>query len=305
MTRRQATGIGFGAVLLWALLALLTVAVGPVPPFQLSAVCFAIGGTAGLLWIAATGRLATAFRGVRPVVWLVGIGGLFGYHAAYFAALRLAPPAQASLIAYLWPLLIVLFSGLLPGERLRAGHILGALVALAGAGMVVAGPGQGMAAAFLPGYIAAAACALIWSGYSVLSRLFGTAPTETVALFCLATAALSALAHLGFETTVWPADATGWLAMAALGLGPVGLAFYLWDIGVKRGDIQLLGTASYAAPLLSTVALIAAGFARPSPGLLAAAVLITGGALIAARASARETPGRGRDLHVARVNQKL
>lgn len=302
MTRRQATGIGFGAVLLWSLLALLTVAVGPVPPFQLSAVCFAIGGTAGLAWIAATGRLATAFRGVRPVVWLVGVGGLFGYHAAYFAALGLAPPAQASLIAYLWPLLIVLFSGLLPGERLRAGHVLGALVALVGAGMVVAGPGQGMAAAFLPGYAAAAACALIWSGYSVLSRLFGTAPTETVALFCLATSALSALAHLGFETTVWPASTAGWLAMVGLGLGPVGLAFYLWDIGVKKGDIQLLGTASYAAPLLSTVALVAAGFARPSPGLLAAALLITGGALVAARASS--VPSR-RSPRVPHVNQKL
>ena len=75
----------------------------------------------------------------------------------------------------------------------------------------------------------------------------------------------------------------GWAATAALGLGPVGLAFYLWDIGVKRGDIQLLGTASYAAPLMSTLLLIAAGFARPSAALLLAALLITGGALVAAR----------------------
>jgi drug/metabolite transporter (DMT)-like permease len=285
MSRGRATAIGFGAVLLWALLALLTVAVGPVPPFQLSAFCFAIGGTAGLIWIASTGRLSGAIRGVPGVVWLIGIGGLFGYHASYFAALQLAPPAQASLIAYLWPLLIVLFSGLLPGERLRAGHVAGAVVALLGAGLVVAGPGQGVAAAFLPGYLAAAACALIWSAYSVLSRRFGTAPTETVAVFCLATAALSLLAHLAFETTVWPGTAWGWVAMVALGLGPVGLAFYLWDIGVKRGDIQLLGTASYAAPLLSTFALIAAGFARPSLSLVAATVLITGGALVAARAS--------------------
>ena len=293
MSRARATAIGFGAVLLWALLALLTVAVGPVPPFQLSAVCFTIGGGAGLLWITATGRFATAFAGVRPVVWAVGIGGLFGYHAAYFAALKLAPPAQASLIAYLWPLLIVLFSGLLPGERLRAGHVAGAVIALLGAGLVVAGPGQGMAAAYLPGYLAAAACALIWSAYSVLSRRFGTAPTETVALFCLATSALSLLAHLAVEDTVWPAGPLGWAAIVALGLGPVGLAFYLWDIGVKRGDIQLLGTASYAAPLLSTLALIAAGFVRPSLGLVAAAVLITGGALIAARAS-RSRPARQR-----------
>jgi drug/metabolite transporter (DMT)-like permease len=122
MTRRRATAIGLVAVLLWALLALLTVRTAPVPPFQLNAICFAIGGLAGLVWSGATGGLSR-LREVPPAAYLLGIGGLFGYHAFYFTALRLAPPAEASLIAYLWPLLIVLMSGLLPGERLRPGHL--------------------------------------------------------------------------------------------------------------------------------------------------------------------------------------
>jgi drug/metabolite transporter (DMT)-like permease len=284
VSRGRATAVGFGAVLLWAALAFFTVAVGPVPPFQLTAVCFAIGGLLGLVWIAVGGRGLAVFRGLPPAVWIVGIGGLFGYHFCYFTALQLAPPAQASLIAYLWPLLIVLLSGLLPGETLRPLHVAGALVAFAGAALVVAGPGARFDRAHAPGYLAAAACALIWSGYSLLSRRLGAAPTETVAVFCLATAALSLVAHLALETTAWPADALGWLAMLALGLGPVGLAFYLWDIGCKRGDIQLLGTASYAAPLISTLILIAAGFAEPTPALLVAAGLIVIGALLAARA---------------------
>ena len=60
-----------------------------------------------------------------------------------------------------------------------------------------------------------------------------------------------------------PAGAGQWLAVLGLGLMPVGAAFYAWDIGVKRGNIQVLGAASYAAPLLSTLVLIAAGFAEP------------------------------------------
>jgi drug/metabolite transporter (DMT)-like permease len=297
VSRARATAIGFGAVLLWSALALFTVAVGPVPPFQLTAVCFAIGGTIGLVWIAAGGQGFAAFRRLPPAVWLVGIGGLFGYHFCYFTALKLAPPAQASLIAYLWPLMIVLFSGLLPGERLRPLHVAGAVAAFAGAALVVAGPGAGFSADHLPGYLAAAAGALIWSGYSLLSRRLGAAPTETVAVFCLATAALSLVAHRALETTAWPSDALGWAALLALGLGPVGLAFYLWDVGCKRGDIQLLGTASYAAPLISTLILIAAGFAEPTPTLIAAAALIVGGALVAARAGvvkAAARPGRSR-----------
>lgn len=291
MTRSRATAIGFGAIAVWSLLAALTVTVGPVPPFQLTAMCFAIGGALGTIWILASGKGFSALRGLSPAVWIVGICGLFGYHAAYFTALRLAPPAQASLVNYLWPLLIVLFSGLLPGERLRPGHLIGAGIAFAGAWLVVAGPDMGFAPEHLAGLLWAAACAVIWAAYSVLSRKLGDAPTECVAIFCLVTAVLSGIVHLAVEATIWPTGALGWASVVALGLGPVGAAFYLWDIGCKRGNIQLLGVGAYLAPLASTLLLILLGITRPSIGLAVAAGLITLGALIAARASPRRKPG--------------
>ncbi|MGC9417911.1 MAG: DMT family transporter [Rhodovulum sp.] len=284
MPPARATAIGFIAVLLWALLALFTVGSAPVPPLQLNAICFAIGGAIGIIWVAATGE-ARLLTQVPLRVYAFGTAGLFGYHALYFSALRLAPAAEAGLIAYLWPLLIVLFSGLLPGERLRVGHVIGAVAGFAGAALIVARGAIGFDGTALPGYGLALLCALTWSGYSVLSRRLGTVPTASVAVFCLATAALSLPLHLALEETDWPANPTSWASMLAL--GPVGLAFYVWDIGVKRGDIQLLGVASYAAPLLSTLVLVGAGIAAPTPILFAAAILITGGAALAARASAR------------------
>lgn len=283
MTRSIATLVGFSAVLLWALLALFTVATAPVPPFQLNAMTFAIGGIVGLAWIAASGGFGQLW-GVPWRVFAFGTAGLFGYHAFYFTALRLAPPAEAGLIAYLWPLLIVLFSGFLPGERLRPGHMAGALVAFAGAALILAGGIAGGGEGTLAGYGFALACALTWSGYSVLSRRLGSTPTASVAVFCLATSALSGVAHLSFEQTVWPQGGVGWAAVIGLGLGPVGLAFFTWDVGVKRGDIQLLGTAAYAAPLLSTLALFFAGMAEPRREIVLAAVLIATGAALAARA---------------------
>ncbi|SDI88220.1 DMT family transporter [Aliiruegeria lutimaris] len=286
MTRSRATAIGFVAVLLWALLALFTVGSVPVPPLQLTAMSFAIGGAIGIIWTIVGGG-AHRLRGISWKIYAFGTVGLFGYHFFYFSALRLAPPAQASLIAYLWPLLIVLMSGLLPGERLRAGHLAGGALGFAGAALIILGDGQSFGGNAWAGYALALACAFFWSGYSVISRRLGHAPTETVAIFCLATAALSALAHFAMEQTVLPATVLGWASVMALGLGPVGLAFYVWDIGVKQGDIQLLGVASYAAPLLSTLALILAGLAAPTPKLLLAAALITGGAALAAWASTR------------------
>jgi drug/metabolite transporter (DMT)-like permease len=284
MTRSKATLIGFSAILMWALLALFTIGSTPVPPFLLNALCFGIGGTIGLIWTARRG-----FGVLRVVSWKVYVFGslaLFGYHALYFSAFRLSPTAETGLIAYLWPLFIVLLSGLLPGERLGLWHILGALLAFAGAALIVLSRGAAAEGSAL-GWGLAFLCALTWSGYSVASRRLGEVPTESVTVFCLVTSALSLAVHLGFETTAWPASAYGWASVLALGLGPVGLAFFTWDIGMKRGDIQLLGVASYAAPLLSTLALVAAGIAQPSLAIGGAAVLITTGASLAAWASSK------------------
>lgn len=285
MTRNKATAIGFTAVLMWALLALFTIGSAPVPPFLLSAQCFGIGGVIGLVWTARGAGLHVLTR-ISWRVYAFGTLGLFGYHFFYFTAFRWGPSASTGLIAYLWPLFIVLLSGLLPGERLRAGHIAGALLALSGAGLIVVTAGSGAGGASLPALGLAFLCALTWSGYSVASRSLGTVPTESVTVFCLATAALSLIAHLGLERTVWPDGILGWLCILALGTGPVGAAFFTWDVGMKRGDIQLLGVASYAAPLLSTLVLVIAGVAKPTWYLALATGLITAGAALAARASA-------------------
>lgn len=282
MTSARATLIGLTAIALWSTLALFTAATGATPPFLLTALTFAVAGLAGL-GIAATrpGGLA-ALRQPWPV-WAHGVGGLFGFHLLYFSALKLAPPAEAGLIAYLWPLLIVLFAAALPGGRLGARHVAGAVLGLCGTAALIAGRSGGFAFSgeSLPGYAAAVACAFVWAIYSVASRAFAKVPTEAVAGFCLATAILAAACHLALEPTIWPASYGEWLAVLALGLGPVGLAFFAWDIGMKRGDVATLGVAAYTAPLVSTLLLVTFGFAKPSAALGLGCALIVGGALVA------------------------
>ena len=285
---RNATFIGFTAILLWSLLALFTVGSAPTPPFLMNAICFSIGGVLGLVWTLRSGSLEV-LRTISPKIYIFGTIGLMGYHALYFSALRLAPAAEAGLIAYLWPLLIVLFSGLLPREQLKFGHLVGGLLGFFGAALIITGGAQGFQSQYIVGYALALACSFTWAGYSVLSRTLGNTPTEAVTVFCIATAILSAGAHFAFEDTTLPNSGMAWLSLLALGLGPVGLAFYVWDIGVKKGDIQLLGVLSYAAPLLSTLVLVAFGIADLSWALGSAALLITGGAVIAARASLKES----------------
>lgn len=278
-----ATFVGFSAILMWSLLALFTVWSGTMPPFQLTALSFLVGGLVGLLgWI----RRPSAIRVLKqPLnVWALGVLGIFGYHAAYYFALRMAPPVEAGLVNYLWPLLIVVFSSFLPGERLRWFHALGALLGLAGAVLVVSkGRAISIDPQYLAGYAAALFAALVWSSYSVLSRRFANVPTDIVVGFCFVAAVLSTVAHLMFEVTVWPENMMQWLCVIGLGLGPAGGAFYVWDYGVKHGDIQVLGAASYAAPLLSTGILILGGVAEYTTIIGIAALLITCGAILASK----------------------
>jgi len=283
MTSRTATLIGLTAIVMWSLLAVFTVATGHIPAFQLAAMTFTIGGVLGSATVLLRGGAARALR-LPAIAWAVGIGGLFGYHALYFLSLRLAPPAEAGLLNYLWPLLIVLFSSLLPGERLAPHHILGALLGLAGTVLLFVGnTGVQYTAAQIPGFVAAFIAAFVWAAYSVLSRKLKAVPTDAVAGFCLATALLAVMVHLAIETTIWPETAMQWLAIVLLGLGPVGAAFYAWDIGMKHGEIRVLGAASYATPLLSTGFLIVAGYAQATTAIALAALLIAGGGLIAAK----------------------
>jgi drug/metabolite transporter (DMT)-like permease len=215
--------------------------------------------------------------------WILGVGGLFGYHFFYFVALANAPAVEASLIAYLWPLFIVLFSALLPAERLRWYHVAGGVLGLFGAVLLVSkGKGLYFDPAYAVGYGAAIICSFLWSGYSVLNRRYAYVPVNAVCGFCAGAAVLGFITHGMTEIWIAP-DMTQWLAILALGLGPVGAAFFVWDYGTKHGDIQILGVASYGAPLLSTCFLIAFGKAMATPVVVAGCLLIVTGAILASK----------------------
>ena len=254
---RTATLSGLLAILLWSSLALLTTATAGLPAFQVLALGF---GFAALFSV-----LLTWWRGnwseLRQPVSALALTttALFGYHALYFIALKHAPAVEANLLNYLWPLLIVLFAGLLPGVRVRGMQIAGTLLGLAGAALLVTrGSGIDIQPRYLHGYLAAVGAAVIWAAYSVLNRRHAQVPSSAIIVACAGVAVLGALAHAVFEQTVTPTT-TQWSVLALMGIGPVGTAFLLWDHGTKHGDISLLGSLSYLAPLLSTLLLVLAG----------------------------------------------
>lgn len=236
----RATISGGGAILLWSSLALLAVTTRGIPPFETLAISFGIACFSGMVWLLVRGRLGRLRQ--SPLAWALGFGGLFAYHALYFTAMDKAPPAQAGLIAYLWPLLIVLFAAWLPGGALRARHLVGALMGLCGTALILLGhqqSGSGLNAGAVAGYACALAAAFVWSGYSVANRRISSVPSELIIGVCGLVCGAAALVHCLTEPTIVP-HPLQWAALIGLGLGTVGVAF---TMGLCLAALLIVGGA--------------------------------------------------------------
>jgi len=272
-----------GAILLWATLAALGLSLAHVPPFLLTGCALMLGSLPGL-------------AGVRQwrVPWrtlLLGIVGLFGFHFLLFLALRFAPAVEANLVNYLWPLLIVLLAPLLLRDvALGARHVVAALMGFAGAVLAIGGAPASLDARTVLGFALAAGSAITWACYSLLVRRVPPFSSWAIGGFALASGFLALACHAAFEPRAMLQAGDGW-RLVALGLGPMGAAFYLWDVAMKRGDPRIVGVLAYATPVLSTLLLLWVTDRAPGLRLLAAVALVVAGAAIAV------APARGRHAH--------
>ena len=247
----QANLYALGAIALWASLASLGVSLTHIPPFLLTGITLIIGSVPAWPFVL---RDPSQWR-IPMRTLALGVYGLFAYHFLLFIALRHAPPVEANLVNYLWPLFIVVLAPVvLPGVALRVPHVVAALLGFGGAAIAIVG-GRELSGTLAWGYIPAAAAAFIWATYSLMTKRVTAFPTTAIGLFGLVSGALSLLCHVLLEPSV-ALQARDWSLLTVLGLGPLGGAFYLWDKALKLGDARHIGILSYITPLASTTLLI-------------------------------------------------
>ena len=278
------TWLALGAIALWGTLASLGVSLNHVPPFLLTGLALMVGS---LVALPLSGFQLRLWRVPLPTLAL-GIYGLFGFHFLLFLALRHAPPVQANLVNYLWPLfMVVLAPVFLKGLTLRLGHWLGALLGFAGAAVAILGGAnasiQGVPAAWgwSWGYLPALGSAFIWASYSLLTKRVPAFPTAAIGGFALVSGLLSLLCHGLMEPSASLTLQDG-LLIFVMGLGPMGAAFFLWDRALKVGDARQIGLLSYLTPLVSTVLLIVVSGRALTWAIALAGVLIISGAWLGA-----------------------
>ena len=269
-----------GAIALWASLAALGVSLRHVPPFLLTGVALLVGSLLALPFVLKDRRLWRIPAGTLAL----GVYGLFGFHFLLFIALRHAPPVEANLVNYLWPLFMVVLAPLfLRGVTLRAVHVAAALLGFAGAAIAILGAGTNAAGGgWSWGYLPALGSAFIWASYSLLTQRVAPFPTAAIGLFGLVSGVLSLLCHWALEPAVALSGRDAAL-VALMGLGPLGAAFFLWDKALKLGDARQIGILSYLTPLGSTALLMLVSGRALSWSIGLAAAMIIGAAALGTR----------------------
>lgn len=273
-----------GAIALWASLASLGVSLRHVPPFLLTGIALLVGSLLALPFVL---KDRQQWR-IPASTLLLGVYGLFGFHFLLFIALRHAPPVEANLVNYLWPLFMVVLAPLfLRGVKLRAVHVAAALLGFSGAAVAILGAGSGgQGGGWSWGYLPALGSAFIWASYSLLTQRVAPFPTAAIGLFGLVSGVLSLLCHWALEPSVAVSSREGAL-IAAMGLGPLGAAFFLWDRALKLGDARQIGILSYLTPLGSTALLMLVSGRALTWSIGLAAAMIIGAAVLGTRVPAR------------------
>lgn len=271
------------AVLLWALVPLLMIAAGDLPPLRLSAMAL-LAGALGTLPMARQkrSRAAGPSRTQGMAINLLGALLMAGAVGACVAAFSLAPPAEAALITYTWPVIFLLASRWLVLRRLPLATVGGALLAFSGAALLVVPQAlSGGVSGAWSGYLLAFGTALCWALFSLASQVPNFRFGERMPHLLLIASVMTGVASLALEGVSELPSSQELLATAALGLGPYGIAMLAWDRALGDPQAHRLGNLAHAVPVLATLFLVIAGVTSPDWRLPLAAGLVLWGSYTA------------------------
>lgn len=281
---RAATACGLVAILLWSTASGLIRSVSEIfGPLGGAALIYSLGAIMLVMFL---GR--PRLRSTSTFYLIVGTALFVAYEVCLSLALGYASNSNQAIelgvVNYLWPCLTVLLAIVMNGQKARWIIVPGTALALFGIVWVVSGNGLSLPAIMANvasnplSYSLALACAITFALYCNVTRRYAGGQSLVV-LFFIVTALLLWIKY-AFSGEVLPAFTLGGcLQLLAAGIAMAG-GYALWNIGIIRGNLTLLATASYSAPVLSSAFAAVWLGASLTMQFWQGAVLVTVGSLI-------------------------
>lgn len=291
----QATAIGLVAILLWsttiALIRRITEQMG------------IIGGTASLYTISAITLLlivgVKSLKGTpRKYLWAGSIIFIF-YELCFAFSIGLAAShsqvLEVSMVNYLWPSLTTLLAIVMNKEHAKWWIVIGLALALVGVITVISGENHFVYQLILShiqdnpfSYLLSAAGAFLWALYCNVTRRYAQGHNGVV-LFTSVNAVVLWVIHFSCSPAPIPISWTSGTEVMVAGVA-MGLAYGCWNVGILKGNLVLLATASYFTPILSVLFATYILDIHLSMTFLQGAVLVTLGSMICWYATRNSKP---------------
>jgi len=267
---------GVTAVLLWASAASWITAAKGVPPF----LYYGIETLIGFFIMAGKWRYLRLnplpeFRATPLWYYLIGIMGIGLQGAAWVAAIQTAPPLEAILFIYQWPMLVIVFTTLATGGRLGLHHGLAIVLGLSGLVTLLVGRGLDFGSFhLLPGHFWGLVAALTWSLFSAAAARRKDIGPNVVGAIMLLSSVVNLSIWLAMGAELPPLQGLIICVIASFVIMP---GYILWDYGMKLGNTRIIGICSFMIPVLSTIILVLLGQAAFTLYLLPALLLVMAG----------------------------
>lgn len=283
-SERAATACGLVAILLWSTAAGLIRSVSErFGPLGGAALIYTLGA---VLLFVLLGRPR-----VRSTSWFYLIMGS-ALFVAYEVCLSLAlgyasnrnQAIELGVVNYLWPCLTVLLAIVMNGQKARWMIVPGTALALFGILWVVSGNGLSLATIVTHvssnplSYSLAVGCAITFALYCNVTRRYAGGQNLVMLFFAL-TAGVLWLKYAASSEVIPAFTLNSSAQLVAAGVAMAG-GYALWNLGILRGNLTLLATASYSAPVLSSAFAALWLGAHLTAQFWQGAVLVTAGSLM-------------------------
>jgi drug/metabolite transporter (DMT)-like permease len=183
----------------------------------------------------------------------MGFLGVFLYTLLLFEALKIMSAQEAFILNYLWPIIVVILSAVILGEKLTTRKIIGVFFSFLGVFIIItAGDPLSLSYTNLRGSLYVLLAAVSYGLFSVMGKKLNYDGYLSMMFYYFFGTVFSSIPVL-VQASFPRLTLTQILGVLWLGVFANGLAFVLWFQALKYGDTTLMSNIVFLTPFLSLV----------------------------------------------------